>query len=182
MVHNGQFYADIPSAMALLGSIQNDLVGIVKNVEVTLSSVNKVLTDEEMKKELKMSISNLAELSAKLNKITDENRESIRTMTLNGAELTKETRSFIADNKSNVKNTVEDMRSALKNTNDLLVKINDFAEETKNQKNNAGKLLYDEKLISELKESMQQVGELTKTINDQMNQKGLKVDAKIHIF
>lgn len=135
-----------------------------------------------MKNELKTSLANLTELSGRLNKMAEENRESIRSMAQNGAELTKETRSFISDNRSSVKNTMEDMRAALKNANELLTKINDIAEETKNQKNNAGKILYDEKLLGDIKESMQQVKDLTKTINDQINSKGLKVDAKIHLF
>jgi hypothetical protein len=52
--------------------------------------------------------------------------------------------------------------------------------QTKAEKNNAGKLLYDSKLFDQLKNTLEQLNELTKIVNKQLKNEGLNV--KTHIF
>ncbi len=54
-----------------------------------------------------------------------------------------------------------------------------FMDETKNQNNNLGKILYDEKLFTKLTETLNELNELSKIVNEQMKGKGFKVDADI---
>jgi len=58
-IHNGIFQADIPSVMALLGSVQDDLVFVLKDVKVALNSLNKFATDDKFTTELKKVVENL---------------------------------------------------------------------------------------------------------------------------
>ncbi|MCU7490904.1 MAG: MCE family protein [Ignavibacteria bacterium] len=181
-LQHGQFYADVPAVMAMLGSVQGDLVKIIKEVEVTLSSINGVLSDKDFNAQMKSSLANLASISSKLNIMIDENRQNIRQLSSNGAELTKETTTFIRENKDKISSSLNEIQSVMKNTNDLIGKINKLTDETTQKNNNVGKLLYDESLLKDVKASMQQVNELTKTLLQQLNEKGLNVDAHIKLF
>ena len=181
-VQTGVFYGDVASVMSMLGSSQNDLLKIVKNVNVTLTSLNNYLTDQQINKDVKASLSNLTELTSKLNVLVDENLSSIKVITSNSAALTDEAKTFIADNKSNMSQTIKEAAKVLKSTDSLVIKINGLTDEIKNKQNNVGKVLYDPKVYQNLTESLQQVNELTKIILKQLKEKGFKVDAKISLF
>ena len=181
-IQNGVFYGDVASVMSMLGSSQNDLLKIVKNVNVTLTSLNNYLTDQQINKDVKASLSNLTELTSKLNVLVDENLSSIKVITSNSAALTDEAKTFIADNKSNMSQTIKEAAKVLKSTDSLVIKINGLTDEIKNKQNNVGKVLYDPKVYQNLTESLQQVNELTKIILKQLKEKGFKVDARINLF
>ncbi len=181
-IHEGTFYSDIASVMSMLGSSQNDLLETIKDVKITLNSLNKYLTDQQLNEDIKSSVSNLSELTKKLNLMIDENRESIKKLTANSVELTNDAKEFIANNKSNMSQTIKEAVDVLRNTDSLVVKVNTLADEIKNKQNNIGKVLYDEKVYKNLTESLQQVNELTKIIIKQLKEKGFKVDAKVDLF
>ena len=181
-VQKGKFDADIATVLAMVGSVQNDLVKIIKDVQVTLTSVNSLLSNKEFNAQIKTSIANLAQISSKLNILIDENRQNLNQITKNTAELTEDVSTFVKENKEQIKNTFDDISLTIKNTNDLLEKINTLTEETKNKENNIGKLLYDDKLVNDLKTSLEQVKELTKILLEQLKDKGLNVKAKIDLF
>ena len=52
----------------------------------------------------------------------------------------------------------------------------------KSKNNNIGKIVYDTKLYDDLNKSIKQVNELTKILIEQLNNKGFKVDAHLHLF
>jgi len=181
-VQNGVFYADIPAVMAMLGSVQEDLINIIKEVQVTLGSMNKVLTDEDFNSKLKTSLTNLTEISHKLNLMLDENRNNLRIISKNTAELTSETSQFIKDNKENIKASLAEVKEVMSSANELLSKLNTMADETTGRKNNLGKLMYDEQIIADLKTSLQQVKDLTKLLVEQLQGEGINVDANIDVW
>ena len=181
-IQKGKFDADIATVMAMVGSVQGDLVKIIKDVQVTLASVNSLLTNKEFNNQIKTSVANLALISSKLNILIDENSHNLSRITKNTAELTEDVSSFVKENKEQIKNTFDNISLTIKSTNELLGKINSLTEETTNKENNIGKLLYDENLVNNLKTSLEQVKELTKILLEQLKDKGLNVDAKIKIF
>jgi phospholipid/cholesterol/gamma-HCH transport system substrate-binding protein len=181
-IQQGKFDADIATVMAMVGSVQGDLVKIIKDVQVTLTSINSLLGNKGFNYQIKASVANLAQISSKLNILIDENRQSLQRITSNTAELTEDVSAFIKENKDQIKNTFDDISLTIKNTNELLEKINSLTDETKNKENNIGKLLYDDKVINDLKTSLEQVKELTKLLLEQLKDKGLNVDAKIKLF
>ncbi len=181
-LQKGVFYADIPAVMAMLGSVQNDLVNIIKDIQVTLGSMNKFLTDKEFTEQIKTSIQNLTEVSKKLNVMIDENRSNFKQLTKNATELTSEATQFIKENKDNIHSTIEETKLVIQNSNELVTKISSLLDETKEKKNNVGKILYDESLINELKTSLENVKELTRILLDQLKNEGINVDANIDLF
>ncbi|MHB8580183.1 MAG: MlaD family protein [Ignavibacteriaceae bacterium] len=178
----GVFYGDVASVISMVGSAQDDLLKTVKNVNVTLTSLNKYLTDQQINKDVKSSLANLSELTKKLNVLVDENLSSIKKITSNSVALTDEAKTFIADNKSDMSQTIKEAANVLRSTDSLVTKINSLTDEIKNKQNNVGKVLYDPKVYQNLTESLQQVNELTKLILKQLKEKGFKVDAKINLF
>lgn len=176
----GQFFADIPSAMSLFGSVQDDIVTVLKDVKISLKSLNKYLTDERLSNDVKKSLSNLNLLTEKLNIILSENREDIRNLTQNTVELTEKSNEILTDNKQNIDELFFNLKSVFQKSDTLLTDLNKLSKETINQKNNAGKLLYDDKLILDLKKTLEQVNELTSILVEQLKSDGINVNA--HIF
>ncbi len=181
-VQNGTFSADIPAVMTMVGSLQDDIYTVMKQVKVTLSSINNYLTDKSLNAEVKSSISNMNELLSKLNGMVDENRKSVKTIASNSADLTEEAKNFIKENKSTITGTVNDLSVTLKKTDSLITKLNRITDETTKQQNNLGKVLYDQNLYKNLNETMKQANELTKLLLKQLKDEGLKVDAHIKLF
>lgn len=178
----GTFYADVPAVMAMLGSVQDDLVKIIKEMQITLSSMNNILSDKDFNQQMKASVTNLSSISQKLNVMIDENRENFRQLTGNTAELSKEASVFMKENKDKMKASLDEVQTVMHSTNELLGKINKLTDETTSGKNNLGKILYDEQLLTDVKNSLQQVKDLTKILMDQLKEKGLNVDAHIKLF
>lgn len=178
-IHQGEFLSDIPTVMAAFGPVQDDLTSLLKDIRITLTSMNSYLTDEQMERDIKISLRNLAVVSEKLNQMINENRESVKTLTQNMVELTDESKEFIRNNKEELSESISKIKEVLHNTDDLLSKLNKLAEDTVEKENTLGKLLYDEKIADDLKSSLEQINKLTKIIVDQLQGKGIKVDANI---
>jgi len=178
-IQNGLFYADIPSVMSMVGFMQEDLVQSLKDLRITLSSINNYLTDEELSRDIKTSLSNLSQVTLKLNQMIDENSKSIKKLADNSVELTDEFKTFMKNNKDDITGSIKDLRTIAQKTDSLLSKANRFSDEIKNQQNALGKFLYDEQMVSDLKASIKRLNELTKIILEQITDDGVKVDVNI---
>ncbi len=178
-ISNGTFYADIPSVMSLFGSVQDDLVSILKDVKVSLHALNKYVTDEKMSNDVKTSLSNLSLLTDKLNTMLSENRNDIKLLTKNAVELTETSNELLTKNKDNIDQLFVDLKNVFQKSDSLLSDLNNLTKETMNQQNNIGKILYDENIIKDLKQTLRQVNELTSILIDQLKNEGINVDANI---
>lgn len=176
---NGKFLADIPSAMSLLGSVQDDLVIVLKEVKTSLTSVNNYLSDERLNSDVKKSITNLSILTEKLNLMLSENRNDLRNITRNASELTETSKEILSTNKENINQLFSELKTVVNKSDTLLTNLNNLSKETLNQKNNIGKILYDDNLMNDLKKTLQQVNELTSILIHQLQNDGVNVDANI---
>jgi phospholipid/cholesterol/gamma-HCH transport system substrate-binding protein len=181
-VHNGIFYADIPSVMSMLGSVQGDIVGSLKDMRITLNSVNKYLTDDQLTYNIKSTAANLNQISQKMIILIDENRENFRKLTSNGAELTNDAKDFIKNNKDGIKTSIDELQVLLKKADTLMAVANEFTSETKNKNNNLGKLLYDKEVYDNLTQSIAKLSEISKILLEQLKKEGIKIDAHISLF
>jgi phospholipid/cholesterol/gamma-HCH transport system substrate-binding protein len=181
-IHEGTFHADIPAVMSMIGTAQEDIFSALKDVRVTLTSINNYLTDRELNENLRLALTNLSEISVKLNKMIDENRQNLNELVTNTADLTRETKSFIDENKSTIKTSVQDLQSILQKTDSLVTKINTFVDEINMQQNNLGKILYDKEIYENLNKTLTRVKELTDIIIDQLKNEGINVDANVDLF
>ena len=178
-ISEGKFYADIPSVMSLFGSVQDDLVTVLRDVKISLHSMNNYLTDDKLNADVKKSLSNLSLLTEKLNAMISENRNDVRSLTQNVVELTETSNKILLTNKDNIDQLFVDLKSVFQKSDTLLTSLNSLTTETVNQQNNVGKLLYDENLIKDLKQTLKQVNELTSILIDQLKNDGVNVDANV---
>lgn len=181
-MQRGQFEPDISSVMTMLGSMQGDLNNTIKDVKITLTSLNDYLTDKKLNEDVKTSVSNLRDLTHKLNILIDDNKNDLRKITSNAGELTADAKDLLHNNKEIIQNSINDLQNVLKHTDSLLVKINNIADETTGKKNNLGKILYDETMYNNLTETISDLKKMTKIVLEQLNGKGLNVDANVDLF
>lgn len=178
-IHYGSFSSDIPFVMSMLGKSQDDLTAILKEVRVTLSSMNEYLTDKELNTNLKSSVSGLSTSLLKLNQILDENRIGIKELTENSVQLTREAKDFIENNKEGINESVESIKHILIKTDTLLTNLNSLAAQMNDKENNLNKLLTDPKVYQDILISIEQLKELTSILIQQLKDDGIKVDAYI---
>ena len=181
-IQQGQFNADIPTVMSMLGRMQEDLNGTIKDVKITLTSLNNYLTDQKLNENVKTSVANLRMLTEKMNSLIDQNQEDFRQITSNTVQITNDAKELLQTNKESIQNSINDLRSVLKKSDSLMTKMNKLADETANKENNLGKLLYDEDLYKNLSSTLNDVKELTKIIIQQLQGEGLNVDANVDLF
>lgn len=178
-IQAGIFQADIPSVMALLGSVQDDLVTVLQDVKTVLSSLNKMVSDDSFTKDLKLLVNNVNDLTNQANKLISENKSDIQKLTQNAVELTENTNNLLKDNRESAKEIIANFNAISKQTKDLVEKINAFTDEINKRENNLGKILYDDELLGNLKSSIKQLETLTNILVEQLNTEGIKVDANI---
>ncbi len=181
-IQQGRFNADIPGVMSMLGKMQEDLNGTIKDVKVTLTSLNNYLTDKQLNENIKSSISNLKDLTHKLNTLIDRNQADLRKITSNTVELTNDAKELIQNNKESIQGSISGLNSVVQKSDSLLYKLNSLVDETTARKNNLGKLLYDENLYNDLAGTLKDVKELTKLLTEQLKGDGINVDANIDLF
>lgn len=178
-IAQGVFYADIPSAMSLFGSVQDDLVTVLKDVKISLSSLNKIVSDDKFNSDIKKSLSNLVVLTDKINFMISENQRDIKTLTTNAAQLSEKTNQLLTENTDNINTLFLDLKSLVRKSDDLLIDLNTLTSETISQQNNIGKLLYDKDILDKLNKTLEQVNELTSLLIEQLKNDGINVDANI---
>ena len=178
-VQEGEFLGDVSTTMAMLGSVQNDLVEVIYEIKDALNSFNKLMDNSEFIDELKISVTSLNQLIAKTDKIISDNADSFSELLTNSNELVTNSNKFIVENSDELKSSISNINEVLKNADRLVLKLNGFFDEVKNQENNLGKIMYDEELVEDLSKTLKEMKELSEIINKQLKEKGLKVDADV---
>jgi len=178
-VQKGEFLGDVSTTMAMLGSVQNDLVDVIYEIKDALNSFNKLMNNSEFIDELQNSVTSLNQLIAKTDKIISDNSESFSELLTNSNELVTNSNKFIVENSDELKSSISNINELLKSTDGLVLKLNSFFDEVENQENNLGKIMYDEELVNDLSATLKQLKDLSELINKQLKEKGLKVDADV---
>ncbi|MEW6506114.1 MAG: MlaD family protein [Bacteroidota bacterium] len=181
-LQQGQFLGDISTAMALFGSVETDLVAVIKEVKFTLSQLNNTLSDQQFNKDLRASLANLTQLTENLNKLILANRTELNDLLNSGVNLTKTVNEFISTNKDSISRTLSTLHHTLEESKSLISRVNNFIDQTNNNQNNLGKIINDPAIVNDLKSSLNQLKDLTKLLLEQLKKEGIKVDANINLF
>ena len=175
----GQFQPDLAGMMSAFGGMENEFRIILSDVKKSLTAINGYLLDENINNDLKSTLKNLNDASSKFNSLITRNQDDMSLIIENTKEITSETRELISANKESINNSINQLNTVLKKSDSLFTKFNLLADETMSGKNNLGQILYDDSLLVNMRETMQQVNELTKVILYQITTDGFKVDADI---
>lgn len=179
-IQDGYFSGDISTAMAMLSSVQGDLVDVIKEVKVSLNNMNQIFADEEFSSNVINSFRNINELSDQLSNLINSNKEDISLLIKSTKELAESASTLIDENKDQISESLLRLNKFVSNSDSLVLKIDESISEIRNQKNNLGKVLYDDNFLQGLTETLDQVKELTKLLKSQLEGEGINVDA--HIF
>ncbi|GAB4297102.1 MAG: MlaD family protein [Ignavibacteriaceae bacterium] len=178
-IHDGKFYADIPEVISLLGTLQDDIVTLVKDVKITLEGMNNYLTDRSLQSDIKNSIANLNEVSEKLIVLVDVNSSRIDSLTANSLEITTQVSELLETNSKNLSESLQNIKLITFKTDSLLDNLIRLSEETSSGKNNLGKILNDEELYPAIKSAIGKLDTLTNLLIEQLQGEGINVDANI---
>jgi len=162
ILHRGEFLADFSTMMETIGSAKNDLLTIVNDIKTSLAAVNSLLTDDEVKSDIKLSLKNLNGLTSKLNVMLDDNSENISTIVENTAVISKDTKLFIDENKENLNVSISKLRSLLNKSDSLVSQFNYITNQTIAGDNNLGKVLYNDSLFVKINETLNLLNQTTK--------------------
>ncbi len=178
-IQTGKFLGDISTAMAMLSSVQNDLVDVIKEVKISLTNLNDVFGKKEFFENLENTVNNLSELTVEFKSLLKNQKPEIEKLVKNSNALAENVNNMILENKNNLRTTVESASTVLHEMKKLITKINRLSDETVNRKNNLGKILYDENLIKNLKSSLEKLNKLSGILIEQLQNEGVNVDANI---
>lgn len=178
-IHQGNYITDIAGMISLFSNIQ-DKISIIANESVkTLQGINSLLEDKTFIEGLRTSITNLNNVTAKLDKVLLENQQNLREITENTKEITSDTKGLIKENKDNVERTLANINAVMLKSDSLMTSLNYLTQETITGGNNLGKILYNDSLYNNLIQAMESISELTKVLKYQLEADGIKVDASI---
>lgn len=176
---SGKFYADISTMMAFVGNMASDISKIILDLKNTLEYIAPILNDKGLASELKMTIKNANQLTHKFNLVLDRNQAKLDSITSNVYSLTRDSRKWFEDNQKDLSEAINNLNELTIKSEQLISKIDILIEDIKSGKNAFGKLMYDETLLNETRELLNQTNALIKLLFEQAQKKGIKVDAKI---
>lgn len=181
-LHKGYFAGDIPYLVSEVTKLSYKIPIIMDEISLTLKSVNTLLNDKDLLPQLKATLNEVKDLTSNLNEMVKENKKSIKEIASNTAEISQDTKEFIKSNRDDISKTIKDVNRLTNNLNHLTMKIDSLVAETTNKRNNLGKLIYDENYLKELKNTTQQIKQLIDILQNQLENDGVKVKAKINLW
>lgn len=180
IIHSGFFYGDITSVMSLFYNVEEDLVKVVKEVKTVLEGVNSLLAEGKLGENINKNLIEVSNLVSNLNSVISENKNELNELIKSGNRLSNSASDFIDQNRNQLDSLLISMNETTTNLNFLIKNADDLLTETKSSNNNLGKILYDDSLLENLKNMLDQTNSLMKLVLEQLKGEGLNVDA--HIF
>jgi len=178
----GKLSTDIPGALAMVGNVEQDLKLIILDTKNLLEQINKHLSDENTINSLKNSVKNLEEITSNLNSFLARNNYKIEKTIDNISNLTDKSEKFLSQNADTLIATFNETRALVTNLNKVVQSFDLILSQTQSKENNVGKILYDEELYEKLKQSIIKLDTISNILLEQLESKGIKVDAKIRLF
>jgi len=181
-LYHGKFLNDLPTSIADLGKIQNNIANTLSKLDTTLTGVNELLGDKEFKAGIKSAISNMNNVSIQFSELLNKNKNILNSLISNANTLTVNADSMFKENRKNIKFTLNNLNILSLRADTLFQLSNRFMAEIKGQKNNLGKMIYNKSFYTNLDSTLIRLNELTKLLLLQLKNEGLNVDANISIF
>lgn len=178
----GKLSTDIPGALAMVGNVEQDLKAIILDTRNLLDKINSNLSDENLIGSLRISVKNLEEITTNLNSFLVKNNSKLERTIENISTLTEKTDKFLTQNTDTLIATFQETRILISNLNKVVASLDKIIEQTETGQNNIGKIVYDEELYTKLKQSINKLDEISNILLEQLNSKGIKVDAKLRLF
>lgn len=175
-IATGDFAADIPSMMKMAGVLSKDFPAVMQDVKLSLNALREYLTDANLKENLRTSLEEVKSITLQVNSFIRNNQKDMSALISGSNQLVKESGAFLNKTSKQIDESVGEIHAVSSKIDNLMTKIDGFLVETKEQKNNLGKVLYDENLLIETKQLLKNLQETMKVLTDQLKGKGINVD------
>lgn len=188
-IQKGDFQFDVAEVMSFVGTAGEGIPAMMSKIDTALSAINSYLKDEEIKGDVKSGLKNLVALASDFRSLIKEQRGQIDHLMKNSLKLTENADSltttasaFIKENQDSIATSISNLNRLLVQSDALIKKFDGILDETTLQKNNLGKLMYDETSFDDLKITLKEAKELLILVKKQLKNEGLNVKAKIDLF
>lgn len=189
VIQKGEFQFDVAEVMSFVGRAGEGIPAIMSKIDTALTAINSYLQDEEIKGDVKSGLKNLVALASDFRSLISEQRGQIDHLLKNSIKLTENADSltntasvFIKENQDSIATSIKNLNKLLVQSDALIKKFDGIIDETKSQKNNLGKLLYDEVTFEDLKITLKEAKDLLILVKKQLKNEGINVKAKIDLF
>jgi phospholipid/cholesterol/gamma-HCH transport system substrate-binding protein len=189
IIQKGEFQFDVAEVMSFVGRAGDGIPAMMSKIDTALTAINSYLQDEEIKGDVKSGLKNLVALASDFRSLIREQRGQIDHLIKNSIKLTENADSltsnasvFIKENQDSIATSIKNLNKLLVQSDALIKKFDGIIDETTSQKNNLGKLLYDEATFDDLKVSLKEAKELLILVKKQLKNEGINVKAKIDLF
>ncbi len=178
-VQTGKFLGDFSTAMGMFTNVEEDLIDIIHQTKQITISLNDFINKDSLSGKLAVTLDNVNTTLKSVENVLKENKSNLNLLVSNSAEMSDSIKTFWAENNSDLVELIRSSNRSVKSADSLIRKMDNLISQTKEEKNNAGKLLYDTKLFDQLKTTLEQLNELTKIVNEQLKNEGLNVKTDI---
>ncbi|HMS64180.1 MAG TPA: MlaD family protein [Ignavibacteria bacterium] len=155
-----------------------DLLGEFKksadNLNGVLANVNSIVGDENLKGNLRSTLSNLAASSQNINQLVSESRNGINGLTSRLGNTVDNVDLAIGDNSKELKNTLNEIQNLTSTVDTLVYNLNTVVTEINNKEKGIGKFITDDKFFNNMNKTLEEIEKLTKKIR--------KDGVKINLF
>ncbi len=171
---------DISELVALFGEVSGDAIGLVRRLDTIAAGITYLLEDGKLADDIKLTISNLKNVSDNANTLIDDNYNNIQNSLNNLATITQDLKVAIRNNEPKVSNIISELETTIKdikpiisktdnaiaNADNLILKLNDIAKEVKDGEGLANKLIYDKNFAGTLDSALTDIYKFIKFIDE----------------
>ncbi len=142
------------------------------NLNNVLANVNDIVGDDNMKSNLKTTLSNLSLSSQNLNQLVSESRNGISGLTSKLGKTVDNVDIVIGDNSKELKSTLNEIQILTTSVDTLVSNLNLVVLDINNKNKGIGKFISDDKFFEKINNTLSEIEKLTKNIRT----KGVKLN------
>lgn len=175
----GVYVPDFGELIALVGSIGNDAVMLIRRLDTISISVNTLLADGKVIKDVKQATSDAAQTLSEVRALVENNKDNLSTAVKNIRMLSEDLTRIVKDNEPQVTSLIKKLDatatsaeklitsadSTLTNVDRLLSNVDGVVRDIKQGDGLVTKLLYDKKLSQRLDTVMTNLGSFIDTVS-----------------
>ncbi len=143
-----------------------------ENILKVVSNLNDIVSDKNMQKDLKSSLSSFASTSRSLSLLVNENRISLKTLTDKAGMTLDNVNGLLDQTSPEIKKSFEQIQTLTAKVDSLVTSVNIITNDIVMKKSGLGKFINDDKFYDNLNKTLEEIEKLTKKIR----QEGIKIN------
>jgi ABC-type transporter Mla subunit MlaD len=170
----GKFVRDISGMMGNVKELVTKFDNATDNLNKVLLNVNDIVGDQNVKSDLKSTLSNIAVTSRNLNVLVAENKNTLKELTHKIGNTVDNVNGLVGETSPNLQNTFKDVQALTSRVDTLIGNLNLIVSDVQSQKSGVGKFMHDDRFFDNLNKTLEEIQTLSKKIR--------KDGVKINLF